>query len=50
MVASDNPHYEGPLSYVLPCRDPACVARRERAWAVECGEVEPDESQQKAAA
>lgn len=35
-------HGEGALSFVTLCRDPECVARRERAWAIECGEIEPD--------
>jgi hypothetical protein len=37
-VATDDPSYEGALSFVLPCRDPECLARRRAAWARECGE------------
>jgi hypothetical protein len=32
-------HGEGPLRYVTLCRDADCVARREAAWAAECGEA-----------
>lgn len=38
-VAHDDPHYVGPLAFVTLCRDPACMARREEAWARECGEL-----------
>lgn len=38
-VAGDDPHYVGPLSFVVLCRDPECIARRDAAWALECGEV-----------
>ena len=34
-------HGEGALGYVTLCRNPGCVARRERAWAIECGEIKP---------
>jgi hypothetical protein len=32
-------HGEGALSWVTLCRDAECVARREAAWAAECGET-----------
>jgi hypothetical protein len=32
-------HGEGALSWVTLCRDADCVARREAAWAAECGET-----------
>jgi hypothetical protein len=32
-------HGSGALSWVTPCRDADCVARREAAWAAECGET-----------
>lgn len=36
-VAGNDPNV-GALSYVSLCLDPECVARREAAWARECGE------------
>jgi hypothetical protein len=36
-------HGEGALSWVTLCHDPACVARREAAWAAECGETPASE-------
>jgi hypothetical protein len=38
-VASDDPHYEGALSFIRPCEDPECIARREAEWARECEPV-----------
>jgi hypothetical protein len=32
-------HGEGALSWVTLCRNADCVARREAAWAKECGET-----------
>jgi hypothetical protein len=32
-------HGSGALSYVTLCRNAECVARREAAWAAECGET-----------
>lgn len=36
VVATDDPYYEGPLSSVLLCHDPECMARRRARWAAEC--------------
>jgi hypothetical protein len=38
VVACDDPYYEGPLSSVRLCLDPACMARREAEWAQMCRE------------
>ena len=35
-------HGFGALGYVTLCTDAECVARRERAWAIECGEITED--------
>lgn len=32
-------HGFGALGYCTLCLDPECVARRQREWAIECGEL-----------